>query len=266
MKVDKLTIYPIKGVGGYSPKSAITLSRGFENDRRWMLVDNKGKFISQREYPHLAQWKAQIKESNLLVSTYEDPAQFHIIENAQPSGQPNVEVTIWKDKLLACLVHLEADKLMSDLLKIECRLVYMNQETHRQIEPGYGKENTEVSFADGYPYLIATTASIYNLSKLHGSPIDINRFRPNIVIDNEIAWEEDGWENLIIGENHFELPKPCARCQVPGINQSTGVVDNTIIKSLAAHRRKGNKTLFGMNGCLIGDPGVIKVGDEVSLN
>ena len=260
MKVASLYVYPVKSLGGFSPEMSVALKRGFEFDRRWMLVDHRGEFISQRSFPRLAQYYVSVEDNNLIFRHRAEDIQL-IIEEANSVDKAAISVRIWRDTLHARGLGKKVDRLVSDFLNIPCKLVYMGIQDKRWVDQD---PEREVSFADGYPYLITTTASIKDLSAKHGQDIAISRFRPNIVVSNEVPWEEDLWHILNIGETSFEIVKPCARCQVPGIDQTNGQTDEGILKSLAKHRRQGNSILFGVNARLSDDShGMVSVGDEV---
>lgn len=263
MQVSKIYVYPIKSLGGFSPDSAIALRRGFENDRRWMLVNQNGEFISQREFRVLAQFYAEVDRDNLVIGQHGSDEKL-VIEEATSVEKPALTVQLWKDTFHARSLGRKVDQMVSEFLNISCRLVYMGPQDVRSIDQ---VSSGEVSFADGFPYLIANSASVKDLSDKHGSPITMDRFRPNIVVDGNIPWEEDQWKKITIDETVFEIVKPCARCQVPGVDQSTGEINESILKTLAAQRRHGNKILFGVNALLEdGIPTLIQVSDGVEIN
>ncbi len=266
MHVTSLSIYPIKSMGGSDLDELILEPRGGQHDRRWMLVDESGRFISQREYAHLACWKVTVMGDTLKIHKQDTNSKTYLIENAKPAHGTTIEVTIWNDHLEANHVSKMADETLSDVLGMKCQLVYMGPNANRPIDRNYANIGEQVSFADGFPYLITTSASIQALSDELGYSINGNRFRPNIVIQHDIPWEEDDWHHMTIGTCDFSLPKPCARCEIPGINQTTGKIDSNVLKILAKLRRQGNKVLFGVNACLEAATGKIQVGDKVVLN
>lgn len=249
-------------MGGFSPQTAVAEKRGFQYDRRWMLTDTHGRFISQREYPQLAQWFASIEENDLIIS-HRQSAKSLRIEEAHNPERVTTRVKIWRDVLSARNIGKKINQQISKLLDIECSLVFMGLQDRRPID---NLDNAEVSFADAYPYLITNTASLDALSKAHGSEIIMNRFRPNIVIESDTPWQEDTWKLISIEGVSFEIIKPCARCQVPGIDQITGAIDNNILKTMSAQRRFGNKVLFGVNAILADEwMDSVQVGDEVDI-
>lgn len=264
MKISNLYIYPIKSFGGIAVKEAKAMIRGFEHDRRWMLVDENGRFISQREHPNLALWKSQVEQEDLKVTNRATNQQI-TIKNAFPKEEPDINVSVWKDSFRAKEVGKEANKVFSDLLSMHCRLVYMNQASIRRAVR-QDEDRGEVSFADGYPYLVATIKSMEALSAAFGQTMDILRFRPNIVIENDQAWEEDFWASIESDRVRLTLPKACVRCQVPGIDPQTGETNADFLKVLARERRMDKKVIFGINAKLDSAEGMLQVGELLQIN
>ena len=238
------------------------LDRGLKYDRRWMLVDADGRFISQRSHPQLALIETSISSDYLHVSYLGDQ---HKIPLAATNGEQR-DVIVWDDTLNAYVADTNDSRWFSEVLNMEVTLVSMQQDSRRPVDPRYAvSHEEEVSFADGYPFLIIGRASMDLLNeKLVGEPLLIDRFRPNLVFDGGKAHEEDTWQSFSVGSVDFYGVKPCARCQVTTIDQQTGVSGKEPLKSLARYRRKGNKILFGQN-CLMKKSGVIKVGDRIEV-
>ncbi len=264
MHIHSLHIYPIKGFAGLSLERALLAGRGFIDDRRWMLVNEQGRFVSQREYPELTHWEVSLPGPDHLFLRHRKSGQECLLEGVRKENGPPLEVEVWNDRFEARLVD-HVTLLLQATLRLPLRLVYMARDTHRPIDPRYAKGEETVSFADGYPYLITTTASLAELSQRHGQELSMRRFRPNIVVQHNIPFEEDNWSRLRIGQGHeFRLPKPCARCKVITIDPDTAELDLRVMASLAAFRRREKKVLFGMNACWEGDwAGWLSVGDEV---
>ncbi|PPK86705.1 hypothetical protein CLV84_3641 [Neolewinella xylanilytica] len=267
MRVSALYRYPVKSLGGTAVNEAIAAERGFQDDRRWMLVDADGRFISQRQYHHLAKLRAEVLgATGLRIGRSDsDTEDFLTIAHARPSAAPNLEVTVWDDTFMACTVAAPG---LPDLTGIPgVRLVYMNEAVKRPVDKRYAKRGETVSFADGYPYLIATTASLKSLSDRLGRPVNMLRFRPNIVVEAEDAFVEDGWSRIRVGSQGFYLPKPCARCIMVTVDPAgSGDKDLSVLSELAAYRNEGNKTLFGMNAICEAPAGrPIRVGDAVQV-
>jgi len=258
IKVVSLHIYPIKGMQGVSVQSSKALERGFEHDRRYMLVDKDGKFISQRTHPQLVFFHPQIID-NQLVAEYKDQS---ISISQDASLQNTVETTIFENLVEATEVSHEANSWFTSILNEEVRLVKMGRDNIRYKELVKGPKQVEVSFADGYPYLITGTESLRQLNGKLDMSIDMNRFRPNIVVETSKAHIEDNWEGVKIGETKFMVIKPCARCPVPTIDQTNGTKSKEPIKTLASYRKEKNKVYFGANA-ISRQVGLVHIGDEV---
>lgn len=262
--VSQLFIYPIKALGGFSPSTAVLAGRGFIDDRRWMLVDTRGRFISQRQHAQLTLWTVRV-EGDELILQHRINKQEVCIGNARTTEGPRVDVQVWDNDFSAYLIE-HATEPLTAALGLVCRLVYMSANVHRPVDPRYAKAGEEVSFADGYPYLITNTASLEELSSRYGEQLWMNRFRPNIVLQTDTPFAEDKWARLRIGGADFRLPKPCARCNVTTINQETATITPRVFAELAAFRKVGRKVLFGMNACYEGAEGqTIAVGEAVEI-
>ena len=258
MVIKSVTIYPIKGMRGTEVQSAITLERGFENDRRYMLIDKTNTFISQRSHPLLALIHPEIKNSHITISFKEANFSFSLTQSTNVA----IAARLFENVVSGTLVSAEVDEYFSKLLNDEVRLIKMNDSDIRNKKLIKGPESTQVSFADGYPYLIAGTASLDQLNKKLDQPVLMDRFRPNIVVETEMAHEEDNWESIKIGTAKMMVIKTCARCPVVTINQQTAEKSKDTLKTLATYRRKDNKVFFGANAISLGNSR-ISVGDEV---
>ncbi|MCE9507620.1 MAG: MOSC domain-containing protein [Alphaproteobacteria bacterium] len=265
MQVKSLHIYPVKAMQAIDMIEAPVETRGLSHDRRWMLVDANGRFISQREQPKLAQVKVRLSPAGLFLSAPEQPEIFIATPDTNSAPLP---VTIWKDNVQAYPAAGEAQRWCSDFLGIPCRLVYQG-DGPRAVSPAWGKPGDENSFADSAPLLITTTASLAGLNRRMGKTIPMDRFRPNIVIDCDEAWAEDIWHTIRIGGVELELIKPCTRCAVTTTDQETGArPDNEPLATLKTFRliRQPHLTgvVFGQNA-VARKTGMIKAGDTVEI-
>lgn len=267
-KVESLAIYPIKGMKGIEVKSCIFNNLGFLLDRRWMLVDERGRFLSQREVPILAGFKVSILNSDLLVR---DPRQGEIKIPFVPLAAWNRRASVWGSTCRVDIYGPEVDQFFSDSLGRKCHLVKMSTEFRRTIAPYYSvNPGDSVSFADGFPFLITTTASLNQLSERVGEDVPMDRFRANIVVRNSIPFDEDRWRVIRIGKHIFHLVKPCARCVVTTMNQDSGEVTNgeplrTLSEFRTTRRAGKTKVLFGQNAVAEDQQGVVNKGDSVVL-
>jgi uncharacterized protein YcbX len=263
MKIKELWIYPVKSMAGNAVTSATLAARGFLDDRRWMLIDENGRFISQREYAQLARWQARTDEQDLVLEHLDTGEQLRIKEARADEG-PLVEVQVWDDRFSACLVESISGEALKAALGIPCRLVYMPEDFDRPLDPRFAKGEEWVSFADGYPYLVANQASLDALAAEVEEELNMQRFRPNIVVEGPAAFAEDNWQALQIGKEAFRLPKPCSRCIVITIDPETTKKNPSVFRNLAEMHSLNNKVVFGMNACWEGSgEAVLTVGEEV---
>jgi uncharacterized protein len=261
MQVKELWIYPVKSLAGQSLPAATLAPRGFVDDRRWMLIDETGRFISQREHAHLAHWQAGVVGDDLFLENKSTGAHL-VIPAARANDGPPVQVVVWDDTFLARLVTSVSPAILSEALGLSCRLVYLSEDSHRPVDPRYAKPGEEVSFADGYPYLFTNTASLDLLNQRFGATLSMNRFRANVVVESPLPFEEDEWTQVDIGPATFRMTKPCARCVVVTIDPTTAEKDPNVFAALAAFRTQDRKVLFGVNACWAGQGHpVVRVGE-----
>ena len=265
MEMVSLHIYPVKGMAGMTVQEAIPEGRGFRYDRRWMMVDPTGRFISQREHPSLATWQSVVEGDHLCINHRHHP-EIRLEIGLDHWGQhPFVPVQIWKDTVLAQSSSTSVDAWLQKHLDLSCRLVYMGENSRRPVDPNYALNGEEVSFADGYPYLLTTTASLEDLSRRMESDLVMQRFRPSIVLRTTTPYEEDNWKGLQIGSHRFRITKPCARCQVITIDPETTSVEPRVLTTLSNYRRVGNNVMFGMNACWEGGNGTLSLDQKPQI-
>ena len=204
---------------GTSVNSARTLERGFEHDRRYMLIDENGTFISQRTHPILVFFKPEIEGNNLIVH-FKNESKLISLSTALSN---TINTTIFDNLVQATEVSKEMNVWFSSLLNEKVRFVKMDKQNVRYKELIKGPKKVEVSFADGYPYLIVGTESLDQLNRNLEEPIEFDRFRANIILETTEPHIEDTWEEITIGVVGFHVIKPCARCQVITVNQQNGI-------------------------------------------
>ena len=266
ISLSAIHIYPVKALGGISLAQAVVTSRGLQNDRRFMVIDADHHFLTQREYPKMATVWVEIENGEVIFSA---PDMDSVSFSATPRELPTRTVQVWSSHVRAHTVTPEADQWLSDYLGADVRLVYMPDSAERQISPAYARIGEIVSFADGYPLLIVSEASLADLNMRivanGGVALPMNRFRPNLVITGCAAFAEDRPGEIVIGEAVFRAVKPCARCQVTTTDQADGVVRGPEpLQTLATFRDSPNGVLFGMNLIPV-KLGSVKVGDRVTL-
>ncbi len=234
MKLSEVNIYPVKSLKGIALAESVVETRGLRYDRRWMLVDADGQFMTQREFPRMALIETSVNGSGLKVCF--DGRELAVPDEA---AEGPVEVGIWEGPVAAAMFGDDVNGWFSDVLDVECRLVTMPQTTRRRIPPEFAvdPDGDQVSFADAYPFLLIGEASLGEVNARLGVPVPMNRFRPNLVVSGSEAFAEDSWKKIRIGETIFHLVKPCARCVLTTVDQATGVKDGKEpLKTLASFR------------------------------
>jgi uncharacterized protein len=258
LRLSEIWIYPIKSLGGMRVQHARIFDKGLEHDRRWMLVDEQGRFITQREHPEMAHFQLAIDHDQLSVSSRitGESIQFFLGE----SEAQNETVVIWNDSVQAHEVSRKVSNWFTNQLNLKCRLMYFPEKNSRPVDPHYAINQQQVSLADAYPFLIIGQASLDDLNKRLKEPVTMQRFRPNFVFTGGQAYEEDHWKNFSIGTNRFEGVKNCSRCSLTTVDPETGTKGIEPLQTLATYRKENNKVNFGRNALAI-DFGVIHEGE-----
>jgi len=238
-----LFVYPIKACGAVALQTATLHTHGLDDDRRYMLVDESGTFISQRSHPTLAQVRCSLSEDSIGAAVPGRPA---LGLPRRFFGTEHRQTTIWKDEVRAA-VHPEGSAWFSAFLNEPVELVYVADTDLRQVNPERSEPGDRVGFADGYPLLLTNEASLIELNRHTSEPVPMDRFRPNIVITGWPAYAEDELERLSIGDIPFLMPKLCDRCVVTTTDQATGQRFNEPLRALAKTRRWDQKVWFGAN-------------------
>lgn len=258
MRLAEIHVYPVKGARGIALTRSDVLAGGLRYDRRFMLVDEHGKFLSQREHARLALVTTAIDGDALMIGANEDDARVPL----RPEGGTHRRVRIWRDTVDALEVSGEASALVSSYLGACCALVFMPDHVVRAVDPRYALPHDRVGFADGFPVLLATQASLDDLNAQLETPVPMNRFRPNLVVEGGAAFDEDRHERAVVGELTFRMPKRCERCVVTTIDQATAAVGVEPLRTLSRYRRVGNHVYFAQN--MVPDAGgVVALGDAV---
>ena len=262
IEVSQLYIYPLKGAAGVSVERAEVIDTGFADDRRWMLVDRDGMFMSQRSHPKMVLIRVAARNGLLAL----DAPGMQRLEVEKPVKRAIIDVTVWSDTVKAICADANANEWLSDFLDEDVRLVYMPDSTFRQVDRDYFANDQQVSFADGFPFLLISQESLDELNRRMESPIEMIRFRHNIVVKGADAPNaEDHWHDMTIGTVRFAGVKPCARCAVPTVDLQTGKFGKEPNRTLATYRRVGSQVYFGQNLVHL-DRGVIAIGDAVQLS
>ncbi|MGV9350352.1 MOSC domain-containing protein [Streptomyces spiralis] len=262
-------IHPVKAFRALGLREAVVEPWGLAGDRRWVLIDDGGKVVTQRQQPYLALAVAElVPGGGLRLSA---PGREPIVVPVPEPGA-TVTVDVFGDKVEAVPADASAHAWCSGLVGAGVRLVHMDDPaTRRSIDPDYALPGETVSFADGYPLLLTSLASLDSLNSLiaegdhaEEGPLPMNRFRPSVVVGGTGAWAEDDWRRITIGEVAFRVARPCGRCVVTTTDQATAARGKEPLRTLARHRRFGGALLFGQN--LVPEAtGTIRVGDPVTI-
>lgn len=256
--VKEIYIYPIKSLAGISCQEALAEEMGFENDRRWMLVDADNQMITQREHRIMSQFYPQISGEKISITFQDQKHEFSIDEHLENS----IEVNVWDDKSEVIEVNASTSKWFSEHLGFECKLVKIIKNGDRKHESSKLKETFNVSLADGYPYLMIGSQSLDFLNEKLTDKITVLRFRPNLVISTETPHEEDDFTTFKIGEVNFKNIKTCERCIMVNNDPDNGKLKKEPLKTLSKYRVVNNSVLFGTNVVSL-NSGIISVGDEI---
>ena len=260
MHVSELFRYPVKSLRGERLDAADLDEFGVVGDRRWMVVDREGRFLTQRELPQMSGVQAHHLAGGLRLT---HSADRDCIEVSVPSAGADIEVRVWRDLCHARLADSAAHSWLSAKLRFECRLVFMPSDSLRVVDPAYGEPGDRVAFADGFPLLLIGTGSLQSLNERLQQPVTIERFRPNVVVLTTEPHVEDRWHRVALGGVECAVVKPCSRCSIPRIDPETGVRGPEPMATLGTYRRDASRqVLFGQNLIHRGR-GAVRLGDPV---
>lgn len=264
MFLSQINVYPVKSLKGISLNSSIIENRGLQYDRRWLLVDEKRQFLTQREYPQMAKFQTEVENEGLNFSFEGN----NLTVPLQANSEKTENVKIWSSIVKAKYYADDVNKWFSENLRTRCSLVLMPEESKRIVNPIYAVRKFEdtVSFADGYPFLLIGENSLTDLNDKLENALPMNRFRPNFVVSGAKAFAEDSWKKIKIGATVFHVVKSCDRCSMTTINQETGEKGGAEpLKTLANYRKKNEKVLFGRYLIAENVSETIKIGDKVEI-
>ncbi|HLL52799.1 MAG TPA: MOSC N-terminal beta barrel domain-containing protein [Myxococcaceae bacterium] len=259
MFVSSLFVYPVKSARGLAVPRARVSDRGFAWDRRFMVVDPEGSFLTQRELPRLALVEVALGEGRLTLRA---PGQLALEVPLPPDTGARREVEVWGDVCPAGVIP-GAGAWLEGFLGTPCELVYMPDEVRRPTPADSARAGAadRVGFADAFPFLLTTTASLEELAR-RGADVPMDRFRPNLVVSGCEPFAEDGWRRIRVGGVVFHVVKPCDRCATTTVDQATGETGKEPLRTLASFRRREGKVYFGQN-LLHEGSGEVAVGDPV---
>ncbi len=264
VSVESLHVYPVKSCGGLSLTEVELVPTGFDLDRAWMVTDEAGVFVSQRELPRMALVQPKLKADEMILRAPGMLALHVAIDRVEAATR----ATVWSDAVAAFDMGALCAQWFSDFLGRKLRLVRFDPEQRRLASRQWtGDVEAETAFQDGFPLLVASTASLAEVNRrlvaAGEAPVTMARFRPNIVLAGLEAHGEDHVDEIVFAGSgsgdrdavRLKLVKPCARCPIPDVDPATGIVGHAVGDVLAQYRvdaRLGGALTFAMNGILIG--------------
>lgn len=261
MTVSGLMIYPVKSCQGLLIDSAQIEAMGFQHDRRWMVVDDQGKFVTQRQHPKMALIQVAPTNDQLALS---HPGASSVVVHIDDCVKKR-EVQVWKDSVSAVQAPDSVSEWLTAILGLSCHLVHIPGNVHRPVDPNYANAEDQTGFADGFPFLLTTEASLGELNNRLTAPVTMKHFRPNIVIEGAEPYAEDQWKTVRIGSVEFRVAKPCSRCVMTTVNPETGVkMGKDPLMTLSQYRKTELGAIFGQN-LIQNSEGTINVGDSVEV-
>ena len=257
--VSQLVVYPVKGCRGVPLASVAPDARGLSGDRRWMVVDASGRFLSQRTDPRLALVRVRPGPDGTVL---EAPGLPPLSVAGRAEG-PLRAVEVWDERGQARDGGALAREWLSRHLGREAHLVQLDEGFERTAAAEYAP-GAPLAFNDAYPVLLIGEASLDELNRRLDRPLSMSRFRPNVVVSGSSPFAEDGWHRIRVGEAILRLVKPCTRCVATTVDQESAETGVEPLRTLATFRRWNGGVIFGQNA-VIERPAPMRVGDPVEV-
>jgi MOSC domain-containing protein len=257
-----LHIFPVKSCAPLVLDAALVEPRGLRHDRRWIVTDAAGTFLTGRQHPRLTLLRATPDRDALALSAPGMPP----LQLETPPDGARVDITVWTNTVAALPARAGADAWISAFLGMPARFAYMDDACARPVNPDYAKAGDEVSFADAFPLLLISQAALDALNAKLASPVPMLRFRPNFVVANTLPHAEDGWKRVRVGSIELDVVKPCSRCVFTTVDFERGAFDPSgePLRTLITYRRGERGVTFGQNVIPRGT-GTVRVGDTVEV-
>jgi uncharacterized protein len=246
MHLAAIHLHPLKSGATLALGASRIERRGLEHDRRWLVVDPAGRFVTGRQVPKLVLVRATPFAGGIELSA---PGVEPYRVLAPEGNADRIAVTVWGDGVDAAACDAGADAWLSRWLGRTVRLAYMDELAPRHVDPAYARDEDRVSFADAFPLLLLTTGSMAGLNARLADALPVERFRPNLVVDAAEPHAEDGWKRIRIGALEFDVVKPCTRCVFTTVDPATGAFDPSgePLRTLKNYRRTPAGITFGQN-------------------
>ena len=262
MQLSSLYLYPIKSTAPLVVETALVEPRGLRDDRRWMVVDADGRFITGRQLPRMTLVHARPGPGGLSL----DAPGMPTLQVPFPRSNTTVPVNVWKSDVAARPADAASDAWLSGFLGQPVRLVHMDAGITRPMTDVHSLPGDEVSFADAFPLLLISRAALDGLNARLAKPVSMLQFRPNLVVDDAPAHAEDGWKRIRVGDVEFDVAKPCSRCVFTTVDPLRGErdPDGEPLRTLVGYRRSGDGVTFGQN-LIPRSLGTLRIGDPVEV-
>lgn len=277
--ITDLYVYPLKSAAGIRLEAADLHAFGLAGDRRWMLVDETNRFLTQRELSRMSLIQP-LKWTDDLTLRAPGAGDLHV--HIPEDDAPPVDVVVWDARCRGRDAGDEAARWASAFLERPCRLVYAPATLVRPVDPTFDEardtpDAARTAFSDGFPLLLIGQSSLdrlnERLTERDESPVPMNRFRPNVVVNGAAPHAEDEWTQLVVeasgergeGEIRLDVVKPCARCSIVPVDQATGVRGKEPLRTLATYRARNGKVYFGQN-VIHRNLGTLRIGDRVRVD
>lgn len=261
VRLTGINIYPIKSARGIALSEWETDTFGLRYDRRWMVVDQSGRFITQRSHPRMALVSVKVGKGVLHIDA---PGMPTLETPLHPVATVLTDVVVWNFAGPSTWLGEEAALWFTRFLDTECSLVHMGDDVVRTANPLFAPEATRVSFTDGYPILLISEESLADLNDRLSQPLQMNRFRPNLVVAGAKAYAEDDWGKIEIGGMPLRVVKPCFRCAITTTDQATAERGREPLRTLATYRKVDGEVMFGQN-VVHEATGKLRLGDPVLI-
>ncbi|MCU7848588.1 MAG: MOSC domain-containing protein [Candidatus Thiodiazotropha sp. (ex Lucinoma kastoroae)] len=262
IRLTGIHLYPVKSFAGIERQRSQLDNYGLQYDRHWMVVDEQGRFLSQRELSRMALIRVNLAEDGISLTA---PGMPDIEVGLPPqTNSSQQQVRVWNDDCMAISADPSANEWLSQFLQHGCRLVTMADGMNRQVDQRYAGPQDRTAFSDGFPLLLTSLESLDDLNGRLPQSMTMVRFRPNLVVSGCNPFAEDEWSLIRIGDIVLRVVKPCSRCTITCVDPLTGERGVEPLKTLAGYRRKGNQVYFGQN-LLHQQPGELEVGMSVEI-
>ena len=260
MKLTEINIYPVKSLAGITLQSSSLDAMGLRYDRRWMLVTPVGKFITQRTHPQMVLIQPQLDDGVLTLTR--QGMQDHQVAAAS-TGSASIQVQIWNERVNTLHISEETDAWLTQAIDAPCRLVYIADDEVRQCDLLYADTGDRTGFADGFPLLLISQASLDDLNGRLQQQLPMKRFRPNLVVSGCDPYAEDDWRWIRIGDVELRVVKPCSRCVITTVDPETGIKEpGEPLRTLATYRMHDGQVYFGQN-LIHQKQGVLSINQDV---